>query len=335
MKKLCFVVHRYFPYQGGSEVFTLAMAEECVRRGHDVTVLTGEAEFGVRNGVKVTFDFGILQDQYFDLVIVHGADVHVQNVVLEAASRFKSPVLYLIILPSESRIAMYGLENSKFIGCSTQADFNHATKHGYQNKIVSVRHSIPDRFEDVLGEPGIFKKIMKIETPYMFLSAGGFWPHKGMDELAEAFESCNRDDVTLVLTGYQNPEFVPPERKNVRSFICEDRRDVLNAMADADLYIMNSTQEGFGLVLLEAMANKTPWISRHIAGAVELKAYGYTYHSKEELKYILKRFPDDLPYMSNFHDDRVLEIGHNYVKDCRQIGNTVDDIEAVLKKCTP
>ena len=33
MYKICFVVHRYAPYQGGSELFIQALAEECVKQG--------------------------------------------------------------------------------------------------------------------------------------------------------------------------------------------------------------------------------------------------------------------------------------------------------------
>ena len=37
--KILFVVHRYAPYPGGSEYYVQNMAEEMLRRGHDVYVL--------------------------------------------------------------------------------------------------------------------------------------------------------------------------------------------------------------------------------------------------------------------------------------------------------
>ena len=40
--RICFVVHRYAPYPGGSEYNVQRMAEECKRRGHNVIVLTGD-----------------------------------------------------------------------------------------------------------------------------------------------------------------------------------------------------------------------------------------------------------------------------------------------------
>jgi len=39
MKKILYVVHRYAPYPGGSENYVRDMAEETLRRGHDVTFM--------------------------------------------------------------------------------------------------------------------------------------------------------------------------------------------------------------------------------------------------------------------------------------------------------
>jgi glycosyltransferase involved in cell wall biosynthesis len=91
-------------------------------------------------------------------------------------------------------------------------------------------------------------------------------------------------------------------------------------MADADCYIMNSSEEGFGLVLIEAMINKTPWISRDIAGARLMKNYGMTYNTEDELVEILKVWRN-----------RNVDAGYEYVVNNHHIRTTVDDIENVLK----
>ena len=69
--RLLFVVHRYAPYPGGSEYNTANMAEEMLRRGHDVTVLAGQHQ-GDYNGVKVSNDYNAILNQPWDLIIVHG-----------------------------------------------------------------------------------------------------------------------------------------------------------------------------------------------------------------------------------------------------------------------
>lgn len=124
--KLCFVVHRYAPFPGGSEYYVQWMAEECVRRGHDVTVFTGK-HGGDLNGVRVTSD-GIIFNEPFDLIVVHGGDVYIQNAVLSAIPRLTSPVLYLIIKPSNSQVCQLAMNHAAAIGCSTHEDWDHA-KH--------------------------------------------------------------------------------------------------------------------------------------------------------------------------------------------------------------
>jgi hypothetical protein len=61
-KKICFVVHRYAPYPGGSEYYVQQMAEECVQRHLDVTVIAGEHK-GHLNGVRVTSDANELMNK--------------------------------------------------------------------------------------------------------------------------------------------------------------------------------------------------------------------------------------------------------------------------------
>jgi len=142
-----------------------------------------------------------------------------------------------------------------------------------------------------------------------------------MIELANAFTTAKLDDAILVTTGYDNRHNIMPHAsENVIPLMVEDPRDVKDAIADADCYIMNSDAEGFGLVLLESMLNKTPWISRNIAAAKILSNYGMSYNTEDELVEILKVWRN-----------RNVDAGYEYVMKNYLIGNTVDDIEKILK----
>ena len=315
--KLCFVVHRYAPFPGGSEYYVQQMAEEALSRGHDVTVLAGEHR-GSLNGVKVNSEVGSLINK--DLVIVHGGDVNVQNYVLSMSKNVNSPILYLLIKPSESPVCLQALKDVKYIGCSSLEDWNHVQKWKVNNKSVQVRHGISPK--DCTGTQGKFKDKYNIpKNKRMFLSCGGYWPNKKMIELADAFRTANLEDSVLVTTGYDNRyNIMPHASENVIPLMVEDPRDIKDAIADADCYVMNSDAEGFGLVLLESMLNKTPWISRNIAGAKVLAKYGTTYNTEEELVEILRKWrtPD-------------VTAAYEYVVNNHFIKNTVDDIEKVLK----
>jgi len=315
MAKILYVVHRYAPYPGGSENYVRDMAEETVRRGHDVTVLAGEHK-GDLNGVKVTSDFQIMGSELFDLIVVHGGDVGVQDVALMNAQRIPSPMLFMLIKPSESAVYQHAMQHVKFIGCSTKEDWESAFKHGHRDKAVRVSHGIDAKISS--GTPG-FREKYGITTPYMFLSCGGFWPNKAFHELIATFNGVGRDDVTLVLTGYDNRHSImPPNSKQVKVMMIDDRNDVMSAIRDADLYIMHSHSEGFGLVLLESMLNRTAWASRSIAGAKVLSDFGFTYENDSALR----------EYMIDFKGvpESKLDDAYEYVMNAHLIKNTVNDI---------
>jgi glycosyltransferase involved in cell wall biosynthesis len=316
-KRILYVVHRY-GYPGGSEQYTKDMAEETRARGHVVAVFAGEHQ-GNFNGVRVSSETKILQEPW-DLIVVHGGDVAVQDFVLQHAAKLGGPVLYLLILPSHSLNCVRALRNVRYIGCSTLADWRHVESYGVRDRSVRVRHGIvPSTSKGTSG----FREKFNITTPYMFLSSGGYWPNKAFAELVDAFESLGRTDATLVLTGYDNRHgLMPKESTYVKPFLFPNREDSLAALHAADLYILNSYTEGFGLVLLESMLNLTPWCAREIAGGEVMREYGFTYTSPGELKLHLQSFRG----VSNSH----LEDAYKYVMSTHLIRHTVDDILKVL-----
>ncbi|MBY0428263.1 MAG: hypothetical protein K2Q32_03490, partial [Alphaproteobacteria bacterium] len=223
---LLFVVHRYPPFPGGSEYYVRDMAEAAVAQGHTVSVLSGQ-HGGDANGVRVTSDGSILSEKH-DVIIVHGADVAIQDFVLKNAAKIPSPILYLIILPSETPVALEALQSARWIGCSTPADWAHVEKHGVAHKAVEVRHGV--RITEAIGVEG-FRAKHNITTRQMFLSCGGYWPHKQMRELVELFHEANPADTTLVLTGYDNrSNAMPPASEFVKPLLLDDKQDVMNAM---------------------------------------------------------------------------------------------------------
>ena len=316
MAKICFVVHRYAPFPGGSEYYVQQMAEECVQRHHDVTVLAGEHK-GHLNGVRLTSDANDLLNK--DLIVVHGGDVNVQNFVL--TKQINSPILYMLIKPSESNICLQALQDVKFIGCSAPEDWEHVKKFGVESKSHKVIHGISPT--DCIGTAGRFKDKYNIpKDKRMFLSCGGYWPNKKMIELAEAFKKADLKDAILVTTGYDNRfNIMPHASDNVMPLMVEDPKDIKDAIVDADCYVMNSSEEGFGLVILESMINKTPWISRNIAGAKLLSRYGTVYDTEEQLTEILKTWKPD---------DFTTALAYKHVLQNHLIKNTVDDILSLI-----
>ncbi|WP_404790600.1 glycosyltransferase family 4 protein [Altericista sp. CCNU0014] len=318
-KKVLYVVHRYAPFPGGSENYVRNMAEETLHRGHEVWVLAGEHK-GDLNGVRVTKNPFILLKKW-DLIVVHGGDLPVQKnpivrLTLESAKRLKSPMLLMLIIPSDSRIYQRATRAVKYVGCSTTEDWELVERENLLPKSVQIRHSIDEKVS--IGMPG-FRAKYGIETKYMFLSCGGYWPNKAMRELVSLFDRVDREDITLVLTGYDNRyNLMPEESKFVKPFMIDDRNDVISAILEADLYVMHSHREGFGLVLLESMLNKTPWAARNLAGAKLMNKFGFAYDTDEQL----------LDYMKTFSGapQKQIEDAYIYVTSNHLVQNTVDDI---------
>lgn len=295
------------------------MAEEMASRGIDTWVFAGQHK-GDLNGVHVTSNPEFLLHPW-DLIIVHGGDVGIQNFVLEHAKNIPSPILYLLILPSESPRCLQALRDVKYIGCATRADWRHVEKYGVAHKAVRYRYGINLSDSESKAPLLEFRKQHGIDTRYMFISCGGYWPNKNMHRLVDLFRRLKRSDITLVLTGYDNAQAAPrgiAEHEHIKVLMLPDRKDVLAGIRDADLCIMHSTSEGFGIVLLEAMLNYTPWCGYRIAGAETMQDYGFTYESETEL----------LNYLQHTWgaSDLTLEDTHKYVIANHTNKQCVDDI---------
>ena len=235
--------------------------------------------------------------------------------------KIQAPVLFMLIIPSDSQTYRYACANVDYIGCSTYEDWWYIRERGYKSKAVRVLHGIDPKIS--IGTSG-FRQKYGIETELMFLSCGGYWHNKRMKELVDLFNQVGRTDITLVTTGYDNRFGIKPEDSQyVKNLMIDDREDVMSAIKEADLYIMHSNREGFGLVLLESMLNKTPWAATNMAGARLMHEFGFVYDTDEQL----------LNYMKEFKpvtEDKI-EKAYEYVTLNHMISNTVDDILKLVK----
>lgn len=325
MKKLLFVVHRY-PHPnrpdiaGGSEYNTQRMAEEAVRQGHEVWVLTDE-HGGNHNGVNVVSDKNIVNTP-FDMIIPHGSCpaqdfIHHHS---EAISKV-SPIYYLLVQTSDHPMVQRGMQFAKWIGCGTAMDWDQVKKYGHLAKGREYIYGI----EHTEGTDGFKERYGISQAEYLYLSAGGFWPHKQFDGIIDAFRRASPPNTTLVLLGYDN-RFgkISPASKNVIPIYGVSQQEVYDAMCESDLYILNSTAEGYGLVLLEAMYNECEWISRPVGGAPELAKLGFgrIYNTNDEFIQLLKN-----PHVYYEPDDLR---PHNYIHETHMIEHSVNSILKVL-----
>lgn len=114
------------------------------------------------------------------------------------------------------------------------------------------------------------------------LYVGNLLPHKNLPRLLEAFALvAERFPHRLVIAGKKDPRYAPALEGKVKALGLEEKVSFLDYVpseelpalyAGADLFILPSLYEGFGLPVLEAMACGTPVIASRAGSIPEVAA---------------------------------------------------------------
>jgi len=121
----------------------------------------------------------------------------------------------------------------------------------------SFRQPLPSEVEAVRAK-------FNLKRPFV-LFVGTLKPHKNLVRLIEAFDQLHKKGLSheLVVVGMSDPKWTEPEEMGrTRSFVRFlgrlDDADLPALYGTADLFVLPSLREGFGLPILEAMACGTP-----------------------------------------------------------------------------
>lgn len=140
----------------------------------------------------------------------------------------------------------------------------------------------------------------------MFLSRVD--PKKGLDLLIPAFAKCGHPDAMLAIVGPITRGYEPTLQGLIKENNLQDRciicgmqhgRERIEALHDADLFILPSYQENFAIVAVEAMASACPVIVSdqvNIFGTILQHELGAVVETNvESVRAELSRWLDDLP----------------------------------------
>ncbi|MGH9127001.1 MAG: glycosyltransferase family 4 protein [Acidimicrobiales bacterium] len=155
---------------------------------------------------------------------------------------------------------------------------------------VDLDEASPGRADPVRADPGRVEAgradPVQFDPPWerFVLAVGRLVPKKGFDLLIEAFSQLDGHlDVGLVIGGSGEDEarlrdLVEARGLGSRVLLAGrlDRRQVAAAMAAAEVFVLPSRLEPFGIVVLEAMAVGTPVIVSSRGGAGEIVRSGRT-----------------------------------------------------------
>lgn len=127
-----------------------------------------------------------------------------------------------------------------------------------------------------------FKKAICPNGEVLIVHTSNFRPVKRIPDVINVFANIRREIPAKLLMIGDGPERTPAEKMCRELGICDDIRflgkleAVEEVLSVADLFIMPSEKESFGLAALEAMACEVPVISTNTGGIPELNVQGVT-----------------------------------------------------------
>ena len=138
-----------------------------------------------------------------------------------------------------------------------------------------------------------FRRRFGISTRYMLLCVGSYSALKNERMVLKAFVRAGLEDATLVFVGRNENAYCRQLKRSLRKADLRSetsvaflkglsRQEILSAYKTADLYLCGSRTECFPLVILDAMASGTPYISTEV-GCISEFPGGVPVRSAEEM----------------------------------------------------
>ena len=166
-------------------------------------------------------------------------------------------------------ICLTKLEISQYL----EAGIGSTTKYNFIYNGIDVE-SMAQRRADRLT----MRKDLRIgPNDYVGVSVGRLVPVKGYNHLIEAISLLkhNIPDIRLLLVGNGRERKALEEQAEAAGLLdyvrfVGLRRDIPELLSCADIFILSSLNEGFGLVLVEAMAMRLPIVATRVGGVPEV-----------------------------------------------------------------
>ncbi len=293
----------YHPSIGGAEEVCRRLAEDMVRRGHDVTVATArdpERQDSVHEGVRIAaFDIegnwalGIHGDVEayqrfvsagdFDLTFHYAAQIWSTDLVLPLLGHLPAPAVLAPCGYSGLRNPGYRRYFARLRDVlpgfaalvhhsDVYRDAQYARDAGLSRCFTIPNGVDPQEFEQV--ERG-FREVLGVGNHPLALTVSNHTGGKGHDLVIAAFRAVAPTNAVLAIVGNDSPDGCMAQCRatdDPRILILENlpRSLVVKAFLESDVFLLGSDVEAAPLVLVEAMAAGLPWISTPVGNVSEL-----------------------------------------------------------------
>ncbi|MHB8578569.1 MAG: FkbM family methyltransferase [Ignavibacteriaceae bacterium] len=152
-------------------------------------------------------------------------------------------------------------------------DYQFANDHKFTNSVIIPNGVAEEEFES--NSNINFRQKYKIKNKFMGLCVANYYKDKGHERIIRSLKEISRTDLTIVFIGNDGKElnYLKKISENLDVIFLQDisREDTVAAFHQADIFLFGSQIEAFPIVILEAKASKTPFVSTNCGNVKDLK----------------------------------------------------------------
>jgi L-malate glycosyltransferase len=185
--------------------------------------------------------------------------------------------------PSFSEIVAYSIETSDGVTAVSQS-LREATRRelNVRRDIEVIPNCLDCGIYRRREVPGLRKRFAADDGTRLVIHISNFRPVKRIDAVLEVFARISRAVPARLLLVGDGPELGTAYRLSRELDIAPlvetlgAQEDVIPLLSSADLFLLPSAQESFGLAALEAMACEVPVVASNVGGLPEVISHGVT-----------------------------------------------------------
>jgi L-malate glycosyltransferase len=249
----------YPPYETA-----LASTMVDVIRNHNLDLL--HVHYAIPHAAAAYMAKKILQEEGRDIPVI--TTLHGTDITLVGKDKTYAPVVAFSINQSDAITAVSdNLRQETFRTFRIEKD-------------IQVIHNFVDVERFTRKPIDAFRKVIAPNGERIILHASNFRKVKRVQDVIKVFQAVNQQKPSKLLLVGDGPERPGAEEMCREMGICDDVRfvgkqqDMEEIMAVADLFLLPSEYESFGLAALEAMAAGAPVVSTNAGGLPEIIEQG-------------------------------------------------------------
>lgn len=274
--------------------------------------ISGNLVSGINGGTQAYVDFVLKGD--FDVVMSYAAQVWSSDLLFPHLREIGAPKVFVPCGYSALHDPRFQEYFAQLPTHLREYDALVYMSPNYRDKKFGDEHRIGNGYiipngaseEEFAQKPLDFRQRYGIDTRYMLLCVANLYPTKGHRLVIDAFQHLSRNDTTLVIIGHGpdgRPKWLQHYYLGCRMQAWMSRRIkilesvprpwVVSAFQETDLFVFGSEIECSPLVILEALAGGTPFVSTDCGDVRDHADYGEIVGTPESMARSVNALLDD------------------------------------------